>query len=218
MRISRIITNGTIVVAAVLSVAGASQAQTITLGAAWYANQLNATTGSGLLKVVGDQINVPLSASSTNSWDIVADLGVAKTFSFTNALTATVYDNGTSVDNYFKETTVDFTGAGSTPGNVQFIQGISGFDLGTSGRFVFNNSNTVQFITKPTPGYAYLWSGKFNSSAPVTQAFVGGETSFTWPTTDMSVTLVAVIPEPATLALFGLGLAPIAVAIRRRRK
>ena len=29
---------------------------------------------------------------------------------------------------------------------------------------------------------------------------------------------LATVPEPATLALFGLGLAPIAVAIRRRRK
>lgn len=215
MRLSQFFVGSVVLSSLMLGVAQAGHAQTVTLSAGWYASQLTGTTGGGLLSVTGT--GSPVAANSSNSWDIVADLGVTKLYTFSNALSATVFDSGTAVDNLIRETKIDFTGAGSTNGDVKVTQAITAYDLGTSGRLVFNNSTTKQFLTNPSPSYGYLWSAKFNAEPQYTDTFSGGQMSYTWPTNTMNVTLIAVIPEPATLALLGLGLAPVAFAIRRRK-
>jgi PEP-CTERM motif len=215
MRISRSFTGSTLLVAVVLGVAGSSQAQTITLSSAWYTQDLNGTTGAGLLQVAGNATN-PLSANSSNSWNVVSELGVTKQYAFTNAITATVFDLGIPVDNLIRQSKVNFTGAGSSDVNV--LQAISAFDKGTTAGLVFNASSPTQFLTSPSSSFGYLWSVKFNAVTPADQTFTAGSTTFALPSNTMDVTLVAMIPEPATMALFGLGLAPVAVAIRRRRK
>lgn len=216
MRISRNITRGTFLAALILGVAGASQAQVITLSSSWFTQDLNGTTGAGLLQVAGNATN-PLPADASNSWDLATELGVTKSYTFTNAITATVFDINLPVDNLIRQTKVNFAGAGST--DVNIIQAISAFDKGTTAGLVFNATSPTQFVTSPSsPSFGYLWSVKFNAVTPADQTFSSGSTTFTLPSNTADVTLVAMIPEPATAALLGLGLAPIAVAIRRRRK
>lgn len=215
MRISRNITSGTFLAALILGVAGASQAQVITLSSSWFTQDLNGTTGAGLLQVAGNATD-PLPANSSNSWDLSTELGVAKSYTFANAITATVFDINLPVDNLIRQSRVNFSGAGST--DVNIVQAISAFDKGTTAGLVFNATSPTQFVTSPSPSFGYLWSVKFNSVTPADQAFVSGSTTFVLPSNTAEVTLVAMIPEPATAALLGLGLAPIAVAIRRRRK
>lgn len=216
MRVSRSFTGSTLLVAIVLGVAGSSQAQTITLSASWDTNPITGSTSGGLADFTGN--GSPLAANSSLSWDRLADVGVTKVFTFNNPMTATIKDAaGSSFENYFKATQVSFTGAGSTTG--LFTQIFTMQDDGSTGTFKYLGSNTVQF-SSTNANLTYIWSGTYAGQAPVTQAFSGSPatTTYAWPDAAMNVTLVAVIPEPATLALFGLGLAPVAVAIRRRRK
>ena len=87
---------------------------------------------------------------------------------------------------------------------------------------VFNRgANTFTYSQTETPAYFIADSNHRFSVTGLTGnvSTASGYPGF-WNITGLTgtATYEGLVPEPATLALFGLGLAPIAIAVRRRRK
>lgn len=203
MREKRILAKSLVLTACVLGVMSATHAQTVTLSGAI------ATGFSGLTTFAGPP-------------------------SLTTALTGTPGGTfGSGSLSLGGDTTLNF------PGPIQFITGAGAGT--TSG----SNSIVLQFVIAGIPEtvhvpIAYSYTGPIGGSSvlnmtPTATNFTTGSGTFrvefgnfgggglgNGTVLPLSGTFRflsgASAPEPATVALFGLGLAPVAVAIRRRRK
>ncbi|MCX6365243.1 MAG: PEP-CTERM sorting domain-containing protein [Armatimonadetes bacterium] len=106
---------------------------------------------------------------------------------------------------------------GVTVGNL--FSGTGSVQQGFTAFFPASGSNFAQFTASSSP--VIITSGDYRLVLTPSDSSVGSSatpaTIVSIPTETWSYSF-AIVPEPATFALFSLGLAPIAVAIRRRRK
>jgi hypothetical protein len=203
----------------VLSVAGESFAQTINLNSASLsATGVNLFPGSGAGASATPDLTHTGSAS-TYAGSLTLSVGVSQSFVFPAAWVIQADTNGGTA---FTANTVGVvtpinvnfaTAAGSA--NVSFAQSFNLRDTvtATNGRYSASASAAQNFLVGQNS-----FTANFQGLSNTNFAYAAG--TFTSAPIDATVTITynGLIPEPATLALFGLGLAPITVAIRRRRK
>ena len=205
----------------VLSIAGESHAQSFSFSSVnWLASGLNNSfVGSGpAVNLSGTNTlttTTPLTFAAPGSTLALAfpavvhlqilDFGNSGNSTLTQPSTVTFASAAGSATPTFSQLFTATENAGHTGGFYSIAASP------TIGFTIFDGTNyngfTANFVNKPFTSYT------FGAPSPAGEFNTSPDLSFT-----MNVTYQGIVPEPATLALFGLGLAPIAVAIRRRRK
>jgi hypothetical protein len=219
MQTTRNFTAITALVASLLGFAGASQAVTLTVGAAW---DPTAVAGSSTVGRTYTAASAPLNAISAQSWDTLTDVGVTRTFTFSQPFSVTVLDTtALGLDFHFYATTVTFSGAGTAVAHSPFTtplftQGLYSDNLGSSVKLGYAQQGTVEY-SSDFGGQHLEWTAHFVTQPIVEVAYTNGSASYTWNTVSLDVTLLSAVPEAGTAAMLALGLLPLAIGLRRRR-
>ena len=209
MRMNRRLLTSVALSVAVFGLAGVSHAQTLTVTA-------GSVTGSALSGSVNNGSGSAQIAGTTGSLSAGVGplaVGVGTPISFTAAqfFRLRFLDSGDFGD---KTAAIPFsitTDQGAATGSASFIGQFFRDDTApASADWTVAQQATLHLVT--SNGYYLQVTGLTGSNTTPSTA------TLDITTLTGTATFQGVIPEPATLALLGLGLAPVAMAIRRRRK
>jgi hypothetical protein len=194
--------------ASVLGMTGAVHAQSL-LSSTW--NSVNTSTFVGSPIFSTATFNTAISSNGPASGTGVGSLATPGSFvnvSFVQGLNVTLA-SGAGVN------------TGSNTGSFTFVTNTGNATINVPINYSINNGVTSS-ITSSVVGTNFIIGGTpfsfvLNPLNNQTLAFSGGGTVNLLTMTG-TVRNISNAPEPGTLALLGLGIAPITVAIRRRRK
>jgi hypothetical protein len=191
---------------AVLSMAGAAQAQTVTLtSSGWVQSAVQpVVVGTPLFGAVMSSV---LGAGTFGAGTLTVGNTTSVTFP-SGFIMAIASGAGTSTGTATEKFNFNVAGGSALNVNVPITYTVAN-PTNAANAIVGINSTPVLFnVFGNIFSFRLINSGLSVGTGNVVQPVTVAGT----------ITYVSAAPEPATVALFGLGLAPIAVAIRRRRK
>jgi hypothetical protein len=188
------------VAACILTMTGVSHAQTATLTSSTWNSITGTTTFAGPPTFTTALVGTPAGAFGNPT----LTLGQATGVTFSSGFQISVAD-------------VAGTATGTNTGNFTFV--INGDTVPVSIPITYTVTNSLVGFSSSAPVTFTAGGQDFNISASSSSGVIATGAPQT-VTVGLSIQFMGLssAPEPGTLALFGLGIAPVAVAIRRRRK